>query len=59
MVVFFGKSNANTYPKERESTHANVPSCPYNEKREYYAHIVNNTACDYIFANITLLRINI
>ena len=29
MVVFFVKSNANTYPK------ANVQSCPYNEKREF------------------------
>ena len=33
-VVFFVKSNENTYPK-RESTHANVQSCPYNEKKEY------------------------
>ena len=32
MVVFFVKSNENTYPK---GTHANVHSCPYNEKREY------------------------
>ena len=33
MVVFFVKSNENTYTK-RDSTHANVQSCPYNEKRE-------------------------
>jgi len=33
MVVFFVKSNENTYPK-LESTHANVQGCPYNEKRE-------------------------
>ena len=32
MVVFFVKSNENTYTK---GTHANVQSCPYNEKREY------------------------
>ena len=34
MVVFFVKSNENTYPKE--STHANVQSCPYNEKRTLF-----------------------
>jgi len=30
MVVFFVKSNENNLPK-RESTRANVQSCPYNE----------------------------
>jgi len=34
MVVFVVKRNESTYPK-RESTHANVQSCPYNEKRDY------------------------
>jgi len=34
MVVFFFKRNENSYPK-RESTHANVQSCPYNEQMEY------------------------
>ena len=33
MVVFFVKSNENTCT-ERESTHANVHSCPFNEMRE-------------------------
>jgi len=36
IVVFFVESNENTYPKS-ESTHANVQSCPYNEKRLYIA----------------------
>jgi len=34
MVVFFVKSNENTFHK-RESTHANVRNCPYDEKREF------------------------
>ena len=45
MVVFFVKSNENTYSK-RESTHTNVPSCPYNKKKEFecYSGIVVNKA---------------
>jgi len=35
MLGFFVKSNENTYPKGRAVTHANVQSCPYNEKREF------------------------
>jgi len=31
--IFLFKDNENTYQK-RESTHANVQSCPSNEKRE-------------------------
>ena len=41
MVVFFVKSNENTYPK-RESTHADVQSCPYNEKMELFTLETNN-----------------
>ena len=33
IVVFFVKSN-NKYLPKRDSTHANVHSCPYNEKSE-------------------------
>ena len=33
MVIFFDKSNGND--TKRESTHANVQSCPYNEKRGF------------------------
>jgi len=34
IVVFFVKSNENTYPKGR-ALNANVQSCPYNEKSEF------------------------
>jgi len=39
IVVFFVRSNENTYSK-RESTHANVQSCPCKEKKEYACFVV-------------------
>ena len=34
IVAFFTTYNKNTYPKE--TTNANVQSCPYNEKRKLF-----------------------
>jgi len=51
MVVFFVKNNENTYPKE--STHANVQSCPLNEKMEITEPVkvdsVLSSVCNYVY----------
>ena len=47
MEVFFVKSNEKHLPT-RESTHANVQSCPYDEKSE----LVSLVMCRYVRSDI-------
>ena len=50
MVVFFVKSNENTYQKGRALMQMYVQSCPYNKKREC-THVVFIVMIQVVFAH--------